>query len=251
MRFLSSQIIPLCGTAILAVSAAGVLRAQDAPVPPVTPPATEAAAPETAPANPATAALAESLAKANAEVAALREENAQLKLQTETLGLAGLKPELRPLQERLIAAVADYRLADRKAKDLTEKVVSLSEAGIALVSDPADPAAKTRLQQELASANKTLVASKATDTAAPVALESAKVISLKDDLGLAVINTGSESGLRLGTPMRIVRSEKTVATGLVVDVRQRIAGVLMTSANTAGALRVGDQAKPETISTLK
>jgi hypothetical protein len=77
------------------------------------------------------------------------------------------------------------------------------------------------------------------------------VISLKNDLGLAVINTGAESGLRLGTPMRLVRGEKTVATGLVVDVRSRIAGVLMTSPDASGAIRVGDQAKPETISTLK
>lgn len=192
-----------------------------------------------------------SLASANAAVASLREENAQLKLQTETLGLAGLRPELRPLQERLIAAVADYRLADRRAKELTERIVSLSEAAIPFVGDRPDAAARIRLQQELSASNKSIVAGKAETSISPIALDAAKVISLKSDLGLAVINTGSESGLRLGTPMRIVRSEQTVATGLVVDVRGRFAGVLMTSANSADTLRVGDQAKPETISTLK
>lgn len=232
-----SQFIPLCGAAFLAVSGAGLAWAEEVTA--------EAAAPA------APGAIAESLAKANAEVAALREENAQLRLQIETLGLASLKPELRPLQERLIAAVADYRLADQKVKQLTERVVSLSESGLALLSDPADPAAKARLQTELTAANTALISQKAAAAAAPVPLDSAKVISLKDDLGLAVINTGSESGLRLGTPMRIVRSEKTVATGLVVDVRNRVAGVLLTSANAAGALKVGDQAQPETISTLK
>ena len=204
-----------------------------------------------APGGEVPAKLAQSLANANAAVESLREENAQLKLQTETLGLAGLKPELRPLQERLIAAVADYRLADRRAKELTERMVSLSEAAIPFLGDHPDAAARTRLQQELSAANKSIVAGKAETSMPPVALDAAKVISLKDDLGLAVINTGSESGLRLGTPMRIVREEQTVATGLVVDVRGRFAGVLMTSANPAGTLRVGDQAKPETISTLK
>jgi hypothetical protein len=232
-----SILLPLCGAAFLAGSGAGVAWAEEK--------APDAAVPA------APAAIAESLAKANAEVAALREENAQLRLQIETLGLASLKPELRPLQERLIAAVADYRLADQKVKQLTERVVTLSESGLALLSDPADPAAKARLQAELTAANTALINQKAADAAAPVALDSAKVISLKDDLGLAVINTGSESGLRLGTPMRIVRSEKTVATGLVVDVRNRVAGVLLTSANAAGALKIGDQAQPETISTLK
>lgn len=239
MSAFGSILRPLCGAAFLAVSAGGAAWAQELPK----------EEPAVVPAN--SSALAASLAKANAEAAALREENAQLKLQAETLGLAGLKPELRPLQERLIAAVADYRLADQKVKQLTERVVSLSESSLALLSDPSDPASKARLQQELTAANTALISNKAAENAAPVALDSAKVISLKDDLGLAVINTGSESGLRLGTPMRIVRSEKTIATGLVVDVRNRIAGVLMTSANTAGALKVGDQAKPETVSTLK
>ncbi len=244
MFFRSSILRPLCGAAVLAASGAGAVWAQEAGTEVET---AAAAVPEVS----GNAALAESLAKANAEVATLREENSQLRLQTETLGLAGLKPELRPLQERLIAAVADYRLADRKVKDLTDRVVNLSEAALALLGDAADPLSRERLQKELAAANHSLIAGKAEAAAAPVSLEAAKVISLKDDLGLAVINTGAESGLRLGTPMRLVRAEKTVATGLVVDVRSRIAGVLLTSANAAGALRVGDQAKPETISTLK
>ncbi len=243
MFLLSSKTIPLCGAAFLAVLSGGVAMAQEETPVPL----------ETSVAAPAVvqAKLAESLAKANEEVASLREEYERLRLQTETLGLAGLKPELRPVQERLIAAVSDYRLADRRVKDLTERVVSLSEASLALLSDPADVTSRERLQKELASANQALVSAKAETAAAPVALESAKVISLKDDLGLAVINTGAESGLRLGTPMRLVRGEKTVATGLVVDVRNRIAGVLMTSPDSSGSLRVGDQAKPETISTLK
>jgi hypothetical protein len=198
-----------------------------------------------------TAASAESLAKANEELATLRAEYERLRLQTEALGLAGLKPELRPLQERLLAAVSDYRLADRRAKQLTEQVVSLSEASLALLSDPQDQISRDRLQQELATANQALVVAKSETMVASTPLESAKVISLKNDLGLAVINTGAESGLRLGTPMRLVRGEKIVATGLVVDVRSRIAGLLMTTTSSAGALKVGDLAKPETISTLK
>ena len=244
MFFLSSKTIPLCGAAFLAVLSEGVALAQEES------PAGGAMETTAAPAL-NHAKLAESLAKANEEAATLREEYERLRLQTEAVGLAGLKPELRPLQERLIAAVADYRLADRRVKELTERVVSLSEAALALLSDPADAASRERLQKELASANQSLVTGKAETAAAPVPIESAKVISLKDDLGLAVINTGAESGLRLGTPMRLVRGEKTVATGLVVDVRSRIAGVLMTSPDSSGALRVGDQAKPETISTLK
>ena len=239
MSFLSSTPSPRRGTVLLAVLCAGAVRGQE-----LAPPAVETPAP-------APAALAERLAKANEESATLRAEYERLRLQTETLGLAGLKPELRPLQERLINAVSDYRLADRRVKELTDQVVSLSEASLAFLSEPNDPASRERLQQELAAANQALIVARAETVAAPVPLESSKVISLKNDLGLAVINTGAESGLRLGTPMRLVRGEKIVATGLVVDVRSRIAGLLMTSTSSAGALKVGDLAKPETISTLK
>ncbi len=240
MSFPSSVTTVISGTAFLVVCVGGVVAQ--------TP---EAAPPEPVAAVTNAAAPAESLAKANEELATLRAEYERLRLQTEALGLAGLKPELRPLQERLLAAVADYRLADRRATELTERVVSLSEASLALLSDPQDQVSRERLQQELAAANQSLIAAKAETAITPTPLESAKVISLKNDLGLAVINTGAESGLRLGTPMRLVRGEKIVATGLVVDVRSRIAGLLMTSPSSAGALKVGDLAKPETISTLK
>ena len=240
MSFPFSATAVIRGAAFLAALAGGVVaQSQDSAS---TGPVAEAPNP---------AAPAESLAKSNQELETLRGEYERLRLQTEALGLAGLKPELRPLQERLLAAVSDYRIADRRAKELTESLVSLSEASLALLSDPQDKISRDRLQKELAAANQSLVADKAETVAAPTPLESAKVISLKNDLGLAVINTGAESGLRLGTPMRLVRGEKIVATGLVVDVRSRIAGLLMTSTSSAGALKVGDLAKPETISTLK
>lgn len=240
MSFSSSATTVICGAALLA-ALAGRVVAQDQDAAPTGPVAEV----------PNPAAPAESLARANQELETLRAEYERLRLQTEALGLAGLKPELRPLQERLLAAVSDYRLADRRVKELTERVVSLSEASLALLSDPQDKLSRERLQQELTAANQSLISAKAETAAAPTPLESAKVISLKNDLGLAVINTGAESGLRLGTPMRLVRGEKIVATGLVVDVRSRIAGLLMTSTSSAGALKVGDLAKPETISTLK
>ena len=240
MSYSSSAIYAICGAAFLAASVGGAMGQAKEESP---------AGPEFAVTN--AAAPAESLAKANEELATLRAEYERLRLQTEALGLAGLKPELRPLQERLLAAVSDYRLADRRAKELTERMVNLSEASLALLSDPQDQISRNRLQQELATANHSLLVAKAETVVTSTPLESAKVISLKNDLGLAVINTGAESGLRLGTPMRLVRGEKIVATGLVVDVRSRIAGLLMTSTTSAGALKVGDLAKPETISTLK
>ena len=77
-----------------------------------------------------------------------------------------------------------------------------------------------------------------------MALEAARVVSYKADLGLAVINAGRQSGVRMGTPLRVIRADRTVATGLIVDVRDRISGLLITG-DAAAAVRAGDAVKPE------
>jgi hypothetical protein len=194
-------------------------------------------------------ASAEALATSNKELGSVKEEYERLRLQMETLGVAALKPEVRVLQERLISALSDYRLSEQEKKALAERLAALSDAALALLSDPADPNGRKRLQDELAAANRGILAASQSHQGNPVALDAAKVISLKSDVGLAVINTGRDSGLRSGTPMRIVRADQTVATGLVVDVRNRIAGVLLTSAGGRNQIQVGDSAKPETTQT--
>ncbi|MDB6134945.1 MAG: hypothetical protein JWM59_3188 [Verrucomicrobiales bacterium] len=193
--------------------------------------------------------LGEALAASNRDSEAMREEYERLRLQLETLGIAALKPEVRTLQVRLISALNDYRLADLDKKALSERLAALSDAALTLLSDPTDSNGRKRLQDELAAANRGLQSAARNHQNPPVALDAAKVISLKSDLGLAVINTGRDSGLRSGAPMRIVRGDQTVATGLVVDVRNRIAGILVTSAVSRGQIQVGDSAKPETTLT--
>lgn len=278
----SSSILPLCGAVALATGALSKAVAQEkaAPAPPVDSapaesPESPAAAAESLPATdkapPLTLAaaaervaesearvmelevklhsLGEALATSNKEAASTKEDYERLRLQMETLGITALKPEVRALQMRLATGLSDLRLSEKEKKALAERLAALSDAALALLSDPADPNGRKRLQDELAAANRGILAAAQSHQGNPVALDAAKVISLKSDVGLAVINTGRDSGLRSGTPMRIVRADQTVATGLVVDVRNRIAGVLLTSAGGRNQIQVGDSAKPETTQT--
>jgi hypothetical protein len=73
------------------------------------------------------------------------------------------------------------------------------------------------------------------------------VVSLKPDLGLVVVGAGERDGMRVGTPLRLFRGDQPVATAIVIDVRQKLAGALLT-ANLAGGeqpVRVGDTARPD------
>lgn len=257
MQSLSYRLLPLCGAAAIAAGSVVRLVAQEErPAATTAPLSLTAAADSVADLDAKViklekqlATLGESLAAANRDATSTKEDNDRLRLQMETLGIVSLKPELRPLQERLISALNDYRLAEKEKQALAGRLLALSEASLALLSDPADPNGRKRLQEELATANQGFLAASQSSQSPPVAIDAAKVISLKSDLGLAVINTGHDSGLRSGTPMRIVRADQTVATGLVVDVRNRIAGVLLTSAGSQNSIKVGDSAKPETTQT--
>lgn len=257
MRLPCFRLLPLCGAAAIAAGSVVKVAAQEQkPAATPAPLSLTAAADSVAEMDAKVikletqlATLGESLAAANREAASTKEDNDRLRLQMETLGIVALKPELRPLQERLTSALNDWRLAEKEKQVLADRLLALSEASLALLSDPSDANGRKRLQQELAAAGQGMLTASQSQQSPPVALDAAKVISLKSDLGLAVINTGRDSGLRSGTPMRIVRADQTVATGLVVDVRNRIAGVLLTSAGSQNSIKVGDSAKPETTQT--
>ncbi len=185
-------------------------------------------------------AVGEALATANAELATLREQHAQLTLRMEALGFAAVKGDERSTQRRLLKAAADLQASETARAEITEKANRLAEAAAAYMAKPGEPVVKTSLEETV----KAVTSSKPARQIPPVPVESALVVSYKTELGLAVINAGSDSGVRMGAPMIVSRADRTVGHGLVVDVRDRISGVLLTGA-TPAAVRVGDSVKPE------
>lgn len=184
--------------------------------------------------------VGEALAASNRELLELREQHAQLKLQMEALGVAAIKGDARSLQQRLLKAAADLRESEKANTELLEKSSRLAEASAAFMARPGDQALKAALEEAL----KAVTSSKRSSQSELVSLEAAKVVSYKADLGLAVINAGLESGVRMGAPFRVVRADRSIASGLIVDVRDHLAGLLLTGA-APGAIRVGDAVKPE------
>ena len=185
-------------------------------------------------------AVGESLAAANAELESLREQHVQLKLQMESLGIAAVKGDERSLQGRLIKATSDLGASEKARTETTERANRLAEAASAFMARPGEPALKAALNDAI----KAVATSKKPAQSEAVALDSARVVSFKAEYGLAVINAGKESGVRMGTPLHITRADKTISSGLVVDVRDRIAGVLLTG-NGTDTVRIGDGIRPE------
>ena len=202
---------------------------------------------ESATMAPQLVATGEALAAANLERDALRAENERLRLQIESLGLAAMKPDTRAVQERLVKALGELSALRRRNERLAETMAELQETAAAVVADPSNVDAR-RAYETAAKAATAAQQSDAPGATAAVPLDSAKVVSYKPDLGLAVVNVGRESGLRSGTPVDVLRGERAVASGVVLDLRDRIAGVLVTRAADA-SIKVGDAVRPHTESS--
>ncbi len=244
MLSLTTSFRYLC-LAATAVMGSGVIVAQEAPSEapsevPVLPLEVPAKSKAPASAEQRLLSVGEALAAANVELESLRDQHAQLKLQMEALGIAALKGDERSLQQRLLKAAAELSASEKARAESIEHSSRLAEAASAYMAKPGEPALKAALVEAIKGAT---AANTATATDA-VNLDAARVVSFKDELGLAVVNAGKDSGLRPGTPLHIMRGDKSIATGLIVDVRDRIAGILLTG-TTSAAVRVGDSVMPE------
>lgn len=190
-------------------------------------------------------ALAESLAQANLAADQSKEDAARTRQLVEALGLAAITKDQRSLQIRLLDAVNDYRISEKNNAALTEQVVTLSEAAIGYMKTP-NAASKAQLEKSLAAADRIINQANKLEQPVPVPLSNAKVVSFKTELGLAVLNAGKLSGLHMGMPLSFVRKDQLVAAGVVVDCRDQIAGVLVTStASGIESVTVGDTIKIE------
>ena len=196
-------------------------------------------------------ALAEALATANGDAQQARESYERLRIQMEGLGVTALDGSQGELQQRLLVALSDLRIMEGQKRSLSTALMDLSEAvlGYARVAGPVDGAPKKDLDAKLAQAEQALSKLEAENTATPVAensLDSARVVSLKEDAGIAVFNVGSRHGVHAGMPFAIYRQDKPVARALVVEVRQDICGaVVQELVSKDEPVKVGDACKVE------
>src|SRR5437762_14259425 len=66
------------------------------------------------------------------------------------------------------------------------------------------------------------------------------VLSVKDEWSFVFANIGEQQGVKIGMPLRVVDGEHKIATLRVVDVRQRICGVVIEDYGKE-EIKVGDR----------
>lgn len=199
-------------------------------------------------------ALKESLAAANLDCQQSKGNYDKLRLQNEGLGIAALDSSNSSLQQRLLSALSDLRILEQHKRQLAEALIGLSETALSYAksnSQAGAPVGQVELDKALAAAEKALgVLAKTADSKQDNGnndLHNARVVSLKEELGIAVFNVGSRQGVRPGMPFSIYREDKPVAHALIVDVRQGICAALLSDlVSKDEPVKIGDTGRAET-----
>ena len=202
------------------------------------------------------AALAQSAAASNQEAIDLKDRYDRLRGLLEGLGISAIETNPEKTQERLLSSLSDLRIAETSRQKLAESLMELAESSLAFAKTVAIPDAVTgdRLQKSLLNAESNLAAASARplESTAPAAdLQDARIVSLKNELGIAVLSVGARDGVKPGMPFEIYREDKPIAKVLVTEVRNSVSGaVVQELANIADPVRVGDKGKVDTNRSL-
>jgi hypothetical protein len=194
--------------------------------------------------------LSESLAIANSEGEVFKREVTALRQKMEALGLDAASPDKGKLEQRLLKAVSDLRLAKAEKDKLADQLVRLSEAMLRFIktANSTDAEARLAVETEMRAANEALGMSPRDHpvdaNAVPSTLVDGLVIGVKEELALVVANLGSKQGVKVGMPFQIWRGEQLIGRVLVVEAREKISGAIIQDlSSNKEKVKVGDRLK--------
>ena len=172
--------------------------------------------------------LTESLVVSNSEAEVFRRKYADLKVRMDALGVESASKDRAKLEQRLLKAVSDLQVLQKENDDYREQLLRLTETVLRYVktSSGGDADVRGDVEAQMRATNRLLgkEASPPNDEAPD--LMDGKVISVKEEWSLVVGNLGAEQGVKIGMPLRVVRSGRNIATLRIVDVRDKISGAV-------------------------
>ena len=199
--------------------------------------------------------MTDSLVVSNAEAELFRRKYADLQLRMDALGVESASKDRSKLEQRLLKAVSDLQILQKEKVAYREQLLQLTETVLRYVKTTPSSDANVRMDVEaqLRATNR-LVGTKAAnegngDEQAPDLMDG-KVISVKEEWSLVVGNFGAQQGVKIGMPLRVMRSGRNIATLRVVDVREKISGAVVQEMDSEkDRIKVGDRlqvdARPE------
>lgn len=187
-------------------------------------------------------ALVESLSEAVRVSEEQMVSSRETKLKLQAFGVDLFTREDNSLEQRLLKAVRDLDIAQQEIERQSGVISQLSELFMKVLKSAPQLTEAQRKEAEtaIAAADKTL-STRPNDAASGDDISKAKVVSIDSGVGLVVFDAGRRSGVRIGTPITVVRGDRTIYSAMIVDVRESISGaVLQDRMADGGEVEVGD-----------
>ncbi|HEY2801728.1 MAG TPA: hypothetical protein VGI85_14140, partial [Chthoniobacterales bacterium] len=159
--------------------------------------------------------LTDSLVVSNAEAELFRRKYADLQLRMDALGLESVSKDRAKLEQRLLKAVGDLQILQREKNAYRDQLLQVTETVLRYLKTAAsgDANARSDVEAELRATNRLVGKSdNAPNDAEAADLMDGKVISVKEEWSLVVGNLGAEEGVKIGMPLRVMRSGRNIAT---------------------------------------
>ena len=189
--------------------------------------------------------LTGSLAESNAEAELFRRKYSDLQLRMEALGLASASKDRAKLEQRLLTAVSDLRLAQKERDEYRDQMLRLNETMLRYLktSQGGNAQARMDVETQLRGTNELATKSaKVKPNSVEPSLMDGSVVSVKEEWSFVVGNLGEKQGVKIGMPMRVMRGDRKIATLRVVDVRQKICGAVIQEMDfEKEKIKVGDR----------
>lgn len=191
-------------------------------------------------------AMTDSLVVSNAEAELFRRKYADLQLRMDALGVESVNKDRAKLEQRLLQAVSDLQILQKEKIAHREQLLQLTEAVLRYVktTPSGDADARMEVEAQLRASNRLTgkkAVSQPNESEIPDLMDG-KVLSVKEEWSLVVGNLGAEQGVKIGMPLRVMRSGRNIATLRVVDVRDKISGAVVQEMDSAkDRIKVGDR----------
>ncbi len=192
------------------------------------------------------ASLRVSYAQARKDADEAASKLVEIRSRLEALGGAALGSS----EERLVQAVSDLEVLNKKVQDLEQSSVKLSGAVIAYMKQVVseDSAARMAVETALRELDAVLGFRQAPMRDGAGNLAEANVLSIDSESGLLVLNAGRSAGMRVGMPLSVYRGAQTIGEAIVTDVRKEVCGALIRELQQPDEpVRVGDSVSVKTI----
>lgn len=178
------------------------------------------------------------------DAAALREENEQLRLKLEALGAIAGNGDL---EAKLLDALSDLKVERASSFELKGLTHELSESISAYINGDEEQKSQLRSKLEGTLARARAIDNPLSDSVTEnVRIETSQIVSVKPEENLIVVNAGKQTGVKIGTPLRIYRNDRPTASAVIVEVRSKLAGGLITKIEGNEFPRVGDTLRIDT-----